>query len=348
LRIARLLMLAPALAGCAVFEGSVTRVYSGRAVEERYISPEAYSHYTAGAIAEAAGNDEAAAAEYFQAADEDPDSADIWTRLGAVHCRLKTGKSASLFERAQEIDSDYAPLQRERALCALQNGDAARARREAALAVALDPDDETASLVLGEAERRLGRRDEARRWLLALSLRDPSSSRAQAALTALDRGTAAKSPVFARVAPRRLAPARKTLDDVDRALSRGDAGLARSLALGAGISASTLALRAAAFGVTALAREEAERVLAADAGDSDAFVAALVAASLDHDEARFATLLTRLDEAPTPPSTLAMRLLAELVAARVGPEASQKLRESSALGAPADPLERRVEARKGQ
>src|SRR5262249_43024803 len=155
--------------------------------EERYISPEAYAHYAQAALDEAGGDDAGAALEYARAAEEDPDSADIMTRLGRVHCRLKSGKHVVFFERAEELDAEFAPLYRERALCALREGNPTAAHDAATKAVVLDPDDEAASLALSEAARRLGHADEASRWLLALVLRDPGSSRARAAYENLNK-----------------------------------------------------------------------------------------------------------------------------------------------------------------
>jgi hypothetical protein len=73
----------------------------------------------------------------------------------------------------------------------------------------------------------------------------------------------------------------------------------------------------------ALAR--AERRLAADPEDTDAWTAGLVAADLLGDEDRFGKLLRVLGEAPLPMTKAALARLVELVGRRCGPEAAAAL-----------------------
>jgi tetratricopeptide (TPR) repeat protein len=330
----------PALAGC-VSNPDVIRVYSGKEVEGAYITPEAYAHYTQGAIYEAEGNDHAAAEEYERAAEEDPDSPDIWTRLGATHCRLGSANAESFFARAEDEDINYAPLWRERARCALKKGDAKRAGEWARRAVSLDPDDEASSLAVAESEAKLRHKDSAARWLRALLARDPSSQPAKTALAAIDSSSLLK-PASKPI----LKSDRPSFADVDRAIIETNASDVHRLAIRANVAPSTLAIRAAALGRFEIARRESERALAADPGDADAWVAALVAADALRDTDRFVTALRALGSAPLTPSPLGARLLVELIGRRVGKDAARAWLEGfGPLPEPADDLERRVMTR---
>ncbi|MBK7583466.1 MAG: tetratricopeptide repeat protein [Myxococcales bacterium] len=345
-----LALLAPSVSGCIFGEGSVTRVYAGRSVEGPYITPEAYAHYAQGVIEESQGNFAKAQAEYQRVLLDDDSSADVWTRLGAVLCATRQ-EATSAFAKAEELDPKFAPMWRERARCTLAGGNAAAALAQAERAVALDPDDELASLTVASALAKLGRNDEAQRWVLALSLRGPPSP---AVKEALGRSVA-PSPAAPSPPPRSDAlgahfsnERRPTLADVDRALAERAPARARRLAKLVGLRTSHLALRAAALGVTDVARTEAARVLDADPNDSDALIAALSAASLDGDPAGVAALLTRGGAEPLAPSSLGVRLFAELLRRRVGKDAAAIWLEGWALTKAREPLEARVEARGAQ
>jgi hypothetical protein len=141
--------------------------------------------------------------------------------------------------------------------------------------------------------------------------------------------------------------ARTTLADVDAALARGAFDDARRLALAARLSSGALAVRAAATGAAAFAKDQAELVLAADPQNGDARVAAAVAADLLRDDQ--ALLRTMVDATrPGPPlSPLAGLLMAELLDRRVGPDAKRAWMD--ALGTASmegsDPLLRNVATR---
>jgi len=338
-------LLALGLAGCGFGADNVTRVYSGHEVAGPYITPEAYAHYAQGILDERAGQLGKAEREYQAALLEDDSSPDLWARLGAVECRSGKDPSRS-FAQAESLDASFAPLFRERARCALTKGDARGALTAAERAVALDPDDEDASLLVARAYVKLGRAADARRWLLALLLRDPTSTGAREAHREVAPGTE-PAPALPPdpFGARRPGERRATRAGVDRALAQGDDASARRLAKSAGIGPGELALRAAALGRAQLAKAEAERVLAADADDSDALVAALTAASLEGDRAAFETALSGFGPEPLDPSPLAVRLLGELLARRVGPDSAETWRRAWALPAAADPLEASVEAR---
>lgn len=324
--------------GCTLGGGNVIRVYSGREVAGPYITPEAYAHYAQGVLDESQGNFAKAVGEYEAALADDDSSPDLWTRAAAAQCRLGRDPSRA-FQRAEALDPEFSPLWRERARCALDRGDAARALPLAERAVALDPLDAAASLLVARALEKLGRPADARRWLLALALWDPTSEPAR---------PPTEPPPARRtdaLGARRPAERRASLEDVDRALRLGDTEGARRLAKGAGLAPSALALRAAALGEAALAKSEAERVLAADPDDSDALIARLVAAALTGDQAAYETALSALGPEPLPPSPLGVRLLGELLGRRAGSEAAELWRSIWALPAATDGLEAAVEQR---
>lgn len=324
--------------GCLWGGGTVTRVYAGKTVEERFIAPEAYAHYTEAQLHEAGGDDEAAEQEYLQALDIDPDSADTWTRLGAVRCRLGTA-FAPAFAEAEGIDREYAPLWRERAVCELSRGDAKLALEWGKLAVSLDPEDARASLAVSAAFDKLGQKADGARWRGALSLRDPGAERMERALSVLAKRAKSKTHKPGRRSTRasRL--------DVDRALLHEPPERVRKLALESGVRVSELATRAAALGLTSTADSEARRVLAADPDDADAWIAALVAADLSGDQARFESTSALLGAEPLAPGPLGRRLFAELLARRVSKEAARSFLESQPLPPAVDALEQKLDAR---
>lgn len=337
--------LSPLLAllslGCSLGGGSVTRVYWGKTVEGRFIAPEAYAHYAQGVLFEAQGDDEAADGEYRETLAIDPESIDAWARLGAVRCRMRDASAEQAFAEAESLDRHFAPLWRERARCALSQGDAQRALEHARRAVELDPSDEAASLLVVDAERRLGRSAEAERWLRALLVRDPTSRAATAKLAEL-RGP--KTPE-ARPSARR-AKSRRSPELVDRALVHGTEAEAHRLALAQGMSLGTLALRAAVLGRTGIALSQSARVLEADPDDTDAWIAGLWAATLVADREAFERISASLGPHPTAPSPLAARLFTALVERRLGAEAARAWREASGpLPPPADELEKKLDAR---
>jgi tetratricopeptide (TPR) repeat protein len=316
----------------------VTRVYAGKTVEERFIAPEAYAHYTEGQLHEAGGDDASAEQEYLASLDIDPESADTWTRLGAVRCRLGTAFSDA-FAEAESLDREYAPLWRERAICELRRGDAKRALDWSKRAVALDPDDSRASLAVTAALDKLGQRAEAARWRGALLLRDPGAERVEKAALELAKRGRSKAPKPARRSTR------PTKHDVDNALLHEPLERVREVALASGVRVSELAMRAAALGLTSTADTEARRVLAADPDDTDAWIAALIAADLAGDEARFQSTSALLGPEPLAPGPLARRLFAELLARRVSPEAAKSFLGGEPLPPAVDALERKLDQR---
>jgi tetratricopeptide (TPR) repeat protein len=330
--------LALALAACA--DTTVVRIVDGRPVPGRYIPDDAYALYLWAAEAEAQGDLAGARRGFEQAAVADPDSPEIWTRIGALRCREPAqgvpAGAADAFARAEGADPSFGPLFRERARCLLAHGDAPAAAAAADRAVALDPDDLETALLRADALARAGRTDEARRALRSLAARFP-----QAALVA--RALAALGPE---------APSPGPLDAVDGAIRAGDLEGARRLALHAHLPGAEVALRAAALGKPAIARAQAELILGADPADASARIALAAAADLAGDLALLARAMDRVPPRSTPPSPLARLLFAEVLDRRVGAPAARAWLGPDAPSQPGgDPLldatAKRVRARLG-
>jgi tetratricopeptide (TPR) repeat protein len=329
-------LLAALAAGCAT--PVVVRSVGGELLVGRYVPPRAYALYAIGADAEARGKLIEALAAYEQAEGEDAESPDIWTRIGALRCRLGDAAEAEdAFERALDLDPEFEPAHRERARCALAAGKLDVALRYAGEAVLLDPDRDEGILLRAEILRRLHRIDDARRELLALTILRPRAVEAWRALYALaleakDTATAEEAARQVRaLAPRhegaleRQLPSLRPLAELDQALVRGDLKAARRLSRDAGLPPAEVAVRAAALGRAKEARAQGELVLGADPTSMSALVAVAVAADLEGDEealARAWGATPGVQDAAVPPSPLARLLLAELLERRVGPEAA--------------------------
>jgi tetratricopeptide (TPR) repeat protein len=339
------------LSGCG---GTVVvRVVDGRPAPGRFIAEQAYALYGYGAEAEARGDLAGAQRAFATATEYDPDSPEIWTRLGAVRCRQAPAGAppppAALgdFERAAQADPAFAPLFRERARCDLAHGRAAQALVAAERAVALDPGDTAAAVARAEALERVGLVDEARRALAALTTQRPAATQAWRATLALAQRTgdaalareaAAHAGAPDGVTPpqpaTRVAEARAALAGVDAALAAGDLEGARRLAHRARLPWSELAVRAAALGRAAEARQQAELVLGADPADAGARIAR-VAAEGGGDAAALRGIPARERIA----SPLARLVYAELLARRTGVEAARAWLGPIAEAAPEeDPL----------
>lgn len=317
--------------GCGVLgDDAVTRRVHGHTQVGHFVGEDAYLAYAEGAIAEAKSDHERALAAYQRAADEDPRSADPWTRIAAVRCARGDAADATeaAFARAIHRDPTYAPAFSERARCRLSRGDAERALGDAETAVRLDPSDPTTTLGLAACLRALGRDAEAARWLRGLRARAPGEPRTQAELSALTAGTGT--------------PERRPLGDVDAALAASDLPRARKAATGK-LSSAELALRAAALGAMGLAREQALLVLGAEPTSADARVALLVAGDALADTVAVERALSAVPERTAPPSPLAALLLREVLSRRAGEGAAEAIAIPPADER--DPLVVRVRAR---
>jgi tetratricopeptide (TPR) repeat protein len=358
-RVARALLLvagagaaALALAGCGT--QTVVRIVDGKPEEGRFISPAAYAYYARGADAQARGDLGGAQRAFELAIAHDPASPEIWTRLGALRCATApppgVPRNALLaFERAGALDPGSGPLHRELARCLLARGDASSALVEAERALSLDPDDLATALVRADALERTGRLDDARWALRATAARRPTAAEPWLALLALARRT--DDDALAREAEGHVAERGGVVRDpsplaaVDAALQAGDLAGAQRRALQARLPGAEVALRAAAMGRAALAREQAALVLGADPADASARIALAAAADLAGDEAALGEAMRAIPRRVTPPSRLGRLLFAEVLGRRVGPGAARAWLGPEVGPGSKDPLLAATEAR---
>jgi tetratricopeptide (TPR) repeat protein len=283
--------------GCAEGSGGITRMADGVRYEGRFVNPEAYAAYLLGVEREARGEYKNALSSYLEAHAEDPDSPEIWARIGAVQCAASTPergpKAAQVaFERGLRNDPDYFGNYLERARCAERARAFNVALSDATAAVARRPDDESANLMVARLLQALGRSAEARAWLEGLQTYRTPSAAAARALEA----------------------------------TRGPAGLAAAAAPNSASAPSaptSNAARSAAFvelqsGRAERARKQAQLELDADPTNSDAWIAALVACDALRDTQCFESALTSLRTPSLAPSQQALDYLRELLDRRTG------------------------------
>jgi len=351
------------------------RAAGGEVKLGRFISPVAYQAYARGAVAEAEGRLGEAEVEYERAADSDLDGPEPAVALGRVLCQEKRVEEArAAFDRADAADSDSSLLARERARCALANGEVPEALEQSALAMRLDPADDETLVLRADALARANQPREAVLLLVARVLEGPSPealrlrllSVAEAsndvAAARIARAAAPRVPVHtpAQNADTPVPTARKdvpvadakdrkpTLAELDEAITSDDRRAAKHLALRVGLSTSDLALRAALLGRTALAKELAKLVADADPSDTSAWIALALAADLTGDAAAFEDAVRRAPAHPTRLTSLAELALVELLARRAGLDAARAL--GANLDAPRadaveDVLRKRVQSR---
>ncbi|MCC6646516.1 MAG: hypothetical protein IT374_13205 [Polyangiaceae bacterium] len=241
----RLIALSLLASGCASIgdPGVVDRRVLGRTTPGRFIGETAYEVSLTAALDDEAGRLEAAEGRYLLLTRLDGQSADAWSRLGSARCRRGVAQAAvdDAFDHAARVEPRYAPAWVRRGRCALSRGDLVAAARSAARAFAAEPTSPDVSELSIEVARRRGDGAEADR---------------------LARGLRALSPSVARRDVRR----RAGLPEVDTALLRGRDDDARAAAIQAHLSLTALAVRAAALGRLAVARELA--ALTPDAPDA--------------------------------------------------------------------------------
>jgi tetratricopeptide (TPR) repeat protein len=293
------------LLGCSSAQ-STQRLFHGHVEVGPYVEPEAYAAFAEGVYLEQQGDWAGAASAFRRARALDPDSPGIAARLGAIACR--TSLEAALDElQTSGIARDYAPAWAERARCLLAHHDPSRALEAARRAVMLDPSNPDANLSIAQIHREQGQPERARAWLFAWALGDPDAGAYRAAIAEQAQllGDGALTLLMEQLG-------RRVADDPD-----ADDAVAPS-------SPTRLAELAIVRGEPATAAEHAALALAADPGDADALVLALLAASLSSDEARFAELLVRARPSTTPPRPAIAAWMAELLRARVGDEAAER------------------------
>lgn len=352
------------LCGCIGAGGPVSRIVDGRRVEGRYVAEDAYAAYVKAVTLEAKGDLRGADAAYEEAVRSDPESAHLWTRIGAIRCSSAFGTSAmspwDAFTRATEIDPEFEQTWTERARCHMQKGDSASAERAARMAIALDPEESEPVLLLVSLYERAHDLEHARLWLDGLVLREPGNREAARAMLAFAERTGDEprrraatlllqgaEPSNADAArPRGHDDATHALSEIDHALLRSDLVAARRVAVSHHVSSGMVALRAAALGQGSLAHAQAELVLLADPGDTDARIAAAVAADLARDDAAMNRALSAVPAAATDASPLGIALFAELLSRRAGaPAAAAWQAAAGSVTANGDALVARVAAR---
>ncbi len=172
--------------GCGCASASwVERAYDGRVVEGRPIEAASYAAFLRGAMAEASGDSRGALAAYRDAAEQDPNGPEIWTRIGAVRCALepRDAEADDAFARALRADDQYAGAWRAKARCALARKDAAAVAVAARRAAELDPSPDGAHSLLARAGRTV-RDATTRDALVALTATAPDRVVAWDALAA--------------------------------------------------------------------------------------------------------------------------------------------------------------------
>jgi tetratricopeptide (TPR) repeat protein len=288
-----------ACTGCA--PGTVTRVVDGREFEGRAISVEAYAAYAKAELFRAQGDRKQALRFLEQALDMDPQSPELFARHGELLCEgAASTKALARFERALDLDPRYAPAFLGRARCLARSGRSREALADAEHAAFLDPLSLDTTREVARLLFATGRAQDGWLWLEARILLEPSS-----------RGPRAL-----------LLEAAEREHDADRA-ARARHFLGASTPSGLRPAAPAAPRSVAAAPLSAL--EQAERRLAADPEDTDAWARGLAAADLIGDEDRFRRILGELGESPLPLSPASFALLTELLARRCGDDAARAL-----------------------
>jgi tetratricopeptide (TPR) repeat protein len=262
---------------------------NGVRYEGRFIDPEAYAAYALGIEHETRGEYAKAVTWYLEARAEDPESPEIWARIGAAQCfgvAAESGSAASAkaFANGIRLDPSYYGNYFERARCAERAKLFESGLTDATAAVARRPGDEPANLLVARLMQALGRTADARLWLEAFqSFRDTSPAMSRA----LD---AARDPASVTVLKK----------DVGSATAR------------------SVAFAELRTGQLEVARQHAQIELGADPTNSDAWIATLVACDALRDNVCFDAALESLKSPSIAPSETGLAFLTELLNRRVG------------------------------
>lgn len=288
------LFLSASTAACTEGAGGVTRMAGGVRYEGRFIAPEAYAAYTLGIEHEARGDYAKAVNAYVEARSADPESPEIWARIGSCQCfgnGAEQGPAAGMraFDNGIQLDSDYYGNYFERARCEERARDFDTALEDAREAVLRRPQDEPANLLVARLLQTLGRAAEARSWLEAFQSFHETSPAMRRALEA------ARAPA----APTAPAPANGRAETAAR-------------------KARSAAFALLGAGKLNEAQKLAQTELAADPTNADAWVAELAVCDALRDNVCFDAALDQLRLPAPTPSEPALSLLSELVARRAG------------------------------
>jgi tetratricopeptide (TPR) repeat protein len=260
--------------------------------EGRFVNPEAYTAYAVGVEQEARGEYGGAVHWYLQARAEDPESPEIWARIGAAQC-LGTeaehglGASARAFENGIRLDPGYYGSYFERARCEERARGFDAGLKDATAAVERRPGDEPANLLVARLLQAQGRAADARLWLEAFQSYHEASPAMKRALES------ARAPV----------PAVKGV---------GNEAASEPL------PAHSVAFAELRAGKVEAARKHAEIELGADPTNSDAWIALLVACEALRDEICFDSTLPSLKSPSLAPSGTGLTFLSALLSRRAG------------------------------
>lgn len=283
---------------CAEGSGGVTRMANGVRYEGRFINPEAYSAYAVAVEHETRGEYEKAVTWYLEARSDDPESPEIWARIGAAQCfgaepPRGPAAAAQAFENGIRLDPSYYGNYFERARCEERARLLDAGLADATAAVFRRPTDEPANLLVARLLQTRGRAAEARAWLEAFqSYREMSPAMGHALEAARAPNAAAPRPAEQGVA--RPSPAR------------------------------SVAFAELRKGQLEAAREHAQLELGADPSNSDAWIATLVACDALRDNVCFENTLESLKTPSVAASETALGFLNELLARRVGAQFSRQ------------------------
>jgi hypothetical protein len=265
--------------GCAQY-ASTTRIVDGEILVGRPIYTEAYAAYMTAQLSEQQGALHRAHQSYLEAARSDPASPELWTRVGALSCRLKLALADRELERALKLDRWYAPAWTARARCELFRKHLDLALKFAKAGQVADPDDIQTTLTLVEVYKARGNPDKALNQLTAYVLRYPGSKEAAIKLSQLSSEAATVSA--------QIPNGEGTLDQaLVRAILSNDLTAARERITGLGLRQSDLARLALDFNRPKLANTQMKLLLAAAPHDTELRALALLAAHRANDETTF-------------------------------------------------------------
>jgi hypothetical protein len=246
-RVLRGVLLAGAALGTLAACGRdprVARVYDGKIVEGRYVSPDAYAAFLRGVLAEESGDYRGAIAAYGEALDEDESDPEIATRIAEARCKANPAdpESDRWFAQALAKDPESASALAAKARCATARGRTEEAAQLAQRAAALDP----SNVALAALAVRSSGDPAARERAIALTEAHAGHAAAWDAL--VQWGYAHKDAALVvrglvglvRVAPSRSGEVEKAATTL---LAAGDAAQARTLAVAVADAPRELAVR---------------------------------------------------------------------------------------------------------